>query len=350
MKIVFITDSLTSGGAERVISILASALSSKKYSVEIICLRGHELFYKIDNRVKILYADDYSEYWLLKLLWMRRYISESYIIIAFMTKVYIFTLISLFLKKTKIICSERNDPRFTAIPWKVLRRILLPKASALVVQTDSIKSFFSYGIQKKTFVIYNPIDQSQICSTSWNPASHKILAVGRTDKQKNYPMMIKAFNRIHQIFPEYYLDIWSGRGEQETEIQNLIQQYNAAGYIHMRGRSNDISKEYIGTYMFIMSSNYEGFSNSLMEVLCSGLPVISTNVSGAADVIISGYNGFLSPVGDEDAFYAAMKKLIEDKSLAFTLSSNACKCHDLFDVDSICKQWVSLIDSFTIVH
>ena len=97
-------------------------------------------------------------------------------------------------------------------------------------------------------------------------------------------------------------------------------------------------------YMFVMSSDYEGLSNALIEALCSGLPVISTKVSGATDVIRSGENGILVEIRDEKGFYSAMKKLIENPDDAGVLAKEAIKSRERFEKEYVCGQWESLIN------
>ena len=344
-RIIFVTDSMTSGGAERVISILANKFSNK-YNVVILCLRKSKLFYEISPKVDIVSLDDKSSGLISKFFLLRRFIEKDDIVVPFMVEVYDIVLLSQLFRKRIIIPSERNDPRYKDIIWKLLRWLLLPKATAFVVQTETIKCYFPRFIQKKTTVIYNPINATQYYHGLWNQSSKVILAIGRTDRQKNYPMMLKAFYRIHQDYPEYELQIWSGRGEQEEELKAWIEDKNALAYIKLMGRTQNVSKEYSKAYMFVMTSNYEGFSNSLMEALCSGIPVVSTKVSGALDVIKNNKNGMLVGINDEKAFYESMKLLLTYPDLASSISEEAKKVRPLFDEDTICTKWYQLIEKY----
>ncbi len=210
MRLIFVTDTLSSGGAERVVSILANHFSCK-FATEIICLRRREVFFQINPSVKIVYACDDNQGWLNRMVWIRHYVRPDDVVIPFMVKVYCVVLLSLIGKKITIIASERNDPRSTPLTWKWLRWILLHKVNRLVVQTKEIKNYFSNNIQKKTDIIMNPVEIEQCSSTPWDRISRTILAIGRTDDQKNYPMMIRAFNKIRMNHPEYRLDIWGNR-------------------------------------------------------------------------------------------------------------------------------------------
>lgn len=350
MRLIFITDTLSSGGAERVISILANYFAPQK-NTEIICLRKKEVFYDISPKVKILYADDYAKGWIGKLRWLRHYVESNDILLPFMVKVYCVTLIALLGEKVCVIASERNDPSTTGWPWKLIRPLLLYKVKALVVQTQYIKNFFSEWVKKKIEIIMNPVDLHNCSQDKWSQNSKLILAVGRTDIQKNYPMLIRCFSKLHQSFPEYRLEIWGNReiSEEGENLRKQIIQLNASDYITINDRTNDMAGLYAKAYMFVMSSDYEGLSNALIEALCSGLPVVSTKVSGATDVIQSGQNGILVDVRDETGFYEAMKRLIINNEEASRMSANALQSRLLFEKEKICGQWERLINKYSSV-
>ena len=90
MRLIFVTDTLASGGAERVISVLSNKLCNEYDQIEIICLRKHLVFYKLDPRVKVIFADDFSNGWLSKMYWLRNYVKKSDVVIAFMIAAAVF--------------------------------------------------------------------------------------------------------------------------------------------------------------------------------------------------------------------------------------------------------------------
>ena len=97
--------------------------------------------------------------------------------------------------------------------------------------------------------------------------------------------------------------------------------------------------------MFVSSSDWEGFPNSVMEALAVGLPTISTNCDfGPRDMIRDHENGLLVPVGNIAALAHAMTELAENSDLAARLSKEAVKVREIFDVDRIGHQWLDLIE------
>ena len=347
MRLVFVTDTLASGGAERVISILANNLCLQYDNVEIVCLRKHLVFYDINPKVKIVFAEDHSQGWISKIWWLRRYIKKDDIVVSFMIRVYCVTLLALLGLKRCKITSERNDPRVADWKWKVMRELLLPTSTKHVVQTLEIKKYFSPHIQKKVAIIYNPINPKQCSNKDWNVSRTSILAMARLDRQKNYPMMIRAFLKFHEKYPQFVLNIWGNRvnDEQYEEVRQMIVDNNAVDFIRINGRCHNVAEEYGKAYMFLLTSNFEGFSNSMMEAVCSGVPTISTKVSGANELIVDGLNGFLVDLNSDEQLYNSMVKLAENPSLAASMSKEGQKARVKFDEIRIVGEWKALFNS-----
>ena len=346
-KLAFVTDTLSSGGAERVLSILTKLLADDYDKITIICLRKKPVFYEIDPRVEILFVDDFidSPSWPKRLLGLRKIVvSNNYdVVIPFMVRVYTFTLTALLGVKTKIISAERNDPNAIPRYLKVVRNLLLRRSDLITVQTENIKSAFPKSLQSKIRVIYNPV-LLKVNENEWCSESKQIITIGRLDPQKNQTMMFEAFSEIHAKHPDFILSVF-GVGPSEQILKDKIKELNAENYIFLEGRSSEIEKHLKSSYLFVMSSNYEGFSNALIEAIFSGLPIISTKVSGAVDIIKSGENGILTDINDKQQLVDAFDTLLSDKRLAQTFSLKVKKQADHFQPQNIKAKWINAIDS-----
>ena len=223
MKTVFIAANLNSGGAERVMSLLANQFIENGYEVEFIFLKNDIRFYPLHQNVKIKVAENEcgSTSLFKKLIWMRKYIEHNKpdAIFAFRIAVYSVTLISLLGVKVPVIASERNDPRFYSFAWKAIQAALLPLANHFVVQTQHIKDYFPKFIQKKTDIIFNPVTE-KVFSLPDIPKEKRIISVGRLHSQKNQKMMIEAFARVSEEFPEWKLVIY-GEGPERDSLESL---------------------------------------------------------------------------------------------------------------------------------
>ena len=349
-KIAFVIDTMHPGGSERVISVLANGLSQKSVCVTIICLRGDSCFYKLDKDVDIIYLEkDYNtDSFFKKLFILRSYINNSNfdVIIPFMTGVYTFTLLSLLGLGKTIICSERIDPRATPLVRKFLRLLLLPTAAHLVVQTEQIKSYYPRSIQKKCSIIYNPVSDTFFEDRHFVQKS-RFVSVGRLAPQKNQQMLIDAFGSVYKKHPEYSLSIF-GEGPLKDELNAYIEAKNLQNAIRLEGTSSDISKELQSSFAFCLTSDFEGMSNAMIEALCAGIPLISTNVSGAKELLGENEGGIIVPVRDTEAFAAAMNHLIESPDAVERMRGYNLKKREEFRTEQIVNKWLEIIERFSV--
>ena len=342
MKICFVTSTLISGGSERVMSLLANRFAEDGYEVEIININKHVVFYPIDSRIVLRFAEDeVGTSVLKKLLWLRRYVKKNRpdVVIPFMEAVYCFTLIALIGCKVQVISSERIDPRKSPFLRNILRRIILPLTDWLVVQTQDIKAFYPRFIQKKTSIIYNPVSE-QVFNLPQVEKEDVVISVGKLDDQKNHALLIRAFSKVAQDFPTWKLIIY-GEGPLRDSLQIIINSLELTGRVLMPGRSNRVIEEMNRSKIFAFSSNYEGMSNAILEAVCVGLPVVTTNVSGAEELVQDG--GYVVPIGSETQLVESLRSLMDDSSLRSQMGEQNKKRAHEYDIDLIYRQWESLI-------
>lgn len=350
MKIIFTLASLGSGGAERVVTLLANRMNAMGHRVEIICLKYDDVYYQTNKDIKVVLAQ-HMGHSVPELLWLRKHIrkEKANVVIAFTEGVYCFTIASLLGTGIPVIASERLDP--SAMTWKrnLLKRVLLPYADWLVVQTQTIKDYFPKKIQEKTSVIYNPVndevfEESETGIT--NPLelkSNRIISVARLFPQKNQEMMIRAFAKIADDFPDWQLVIF-GEGPLRKNLQLIIDGLQLTNRIVLQGRTEHVIDELRKSKVFCLSSDYEGMSNSMIEAICVGLPIVSTRVSGTDELIKNGVNGFLVEIGDETGMALALKRLMQNEELMKQIGEANKRQASLFMLDKIVNDWISLIN------
>jgi glycosyltransferase involved in cell wall biosynthesis len=347
MKIIFSLASLGSGGAERVVSLLANKMVEQGLQVEIICLKFNEVYYQLHPEVKVTLAMQQTKNRLTEVFWLRKHIKQEKpdVVIAFTEGVYCFTIATLLGTKIPVIASERLDP--SAMTWKrnLLKRLLLPYADWLVVQTKTIKEYFPMNIQKKTSVIYNPVRESISHSTLHTPHStlNQIISVARLYPQKNQEMMIRAFAKIADKYPDWELVIY-GEGPRRQSLQLIIDNLQLTDRVQLPGRTEKVIDELRKSKIFCLSSDYEGMSNSMIEAICVGLPVVSTKVSGTDELIQDGVNGLLVDIGDEQGMTDALEKLIQDEELMKKMGEENREKASLFQIETIVNEWMKLIN------
>ena len=85
--------------------------------------------------------------------------------------------------------------------------------------------------------------------------------------------------------------------------------------------------------------------NALIEAMCLGLPCISTDVSGASDLITSGKNGEIVDVGDTQELAARMRMLLANDDVRNKFAASAVKLNETLNVQGIVRQWIQYLDS-----
>ena len=111
----------------------------------------------------------------------------------------------------------------------------------------------------------------------------------------------------------------------------------------LEGFRDDIHEQIRSAKMFVLSSDYEGMSNALMEAMMMGLPCISTSCTGSDELIEDGKTGLLVPVGDEQSMTESMLKLAEDEGLCNRLSDQAQLCSLDYTVDRVIRAWERIL-------
>ena len=209
----------------------------------------------------------------------------------------------------------------------------------MIFQTEMAKSFFPDAIQKKGVVLKNPVDAQRIPEQYTGERERVIVGAGRLSQQKNMPLLLKAFARFAPNHPEFKLRIF-GEGELREELTELARSLQIAGQVELPGRSTALLEKMNSSAMFVLSSDYEGMPNVLLEAMCMGMPCISTDCpsGGPRELIKDGVNGLLVPVGDEAALYEAMERMA-DRVFATQLADAAYEIREELTSRDVFVSW-----------
>lgn len=351
MRIVFIVGSLAGGGAERVVSELAAQMSNQGDNVSIILVAQNKVTYHIPENVSIIDCATIqakrgmSFFKRIKKIRREIEIINPDVCISFTVGVNIYSIISCMFSEYKLVIAERNDPRYDPTDrfTRCLRKLLYPFADKYVFQTNGEKEFFSKAIQKKSIVIPNPVDPDM--PKPYNGVRRKtFVSAVRLFPQKNIKMSIDAFKIVYALYPDYRFEIY-GDGPLRSELQCYIDSVGLGNVITLKGSTNTLYEDIKDAFAFLLSSNYEGISNSMLESMALGLPTISTDYpsGGARETIENGKNGFVVPVGGTNEMAEKMIALIENKELYDRLSNNAPKVRETYKSGVITEKWIAYI-------
>lgn len=346
MKVMFIIPSMSGGGAERVISVLANEFINRNVSVKILMTAGSNCVYKMDSAIEIITVGERTGGSMCKrarrIMRMRKVFKQNrdYLLIAFEPNTAFFSCLAKAGLGMKIISSERNDPR--AFANKRIRRYAYLHSDKVVFQTEDAMQYFQEEIRCKGRIIANPISKG-LPDSYHGERKHTVVAVGRLERQKNHANLLSAFGQFVQRYPEYVLHLY-GTGTLEKELYDLAKKLEIDNKVIFEGFHKDVLNEIKDAGMYVLSSDYEGISNSLLEAMGIGLPVISTDCpcGGSRMCVQDGINGLLIPTGNSNALSDAMEKIAGSGKFANDIGRAAFEIRNKFSIESIADQWMEL--------
>lgn len=337
---------LSGGGAERVTCNLANYLDESGHIVDVITLSDKKGTYRLNDdirRVCLMKEDERTNPMhnlCLRQRRLRQYVLNNRDVVCYVAMLPLVVFMMTQLKKRvdgKIIISERNNPTSHSLTEKIMMKSAARRCDGLVVQTEEISEWYK-GIKEK-IVIPNAINKDIVIPRR-KKIEKKIVAVGRLEKQKNYPMLIKAFSILSTLYPEYVLEIY-GQGRQKEKIEKSIKKYRIEDRVRLMGYVDNVSELISNASCFVMTSNYEGIPNALIEAMCIGLPCIATDCDGggAKSLIKDGKNGFLIGKNDVSNLVKLMRLIISDAKRANELGENAKRIKDTIGYEVIYGKW-----------
>lgn len=387
-KVLFLISVMQGGGAERVITVLSDMLVKNGYDVSVIVtsdIKGNSRLELLNPEVKTFFLTDYEEehhsFASKSLLFVARVfgklglseyssilkyrsrnigkvkalkrllkLSGGSAVISFLNEPIFLSLLAK--GKNKVIISERNNPEEFVKTKTTMAFIhkMYPKADIMVCQSPDAQKWYNNNSSVKTTVIYNPI-KTDLPEPYAGARNRKIVNYCRIASEKNLALLITAFALIKEEYSEYELFIYGnaiGKAGDDylKDINGIIKEKNLCDSVHILPARNDIHDVIKDCAMFVSSSDFEGMSNSMLEAMAMGMPCVCTDcpAGGARAVITDHVNGILTPVGDAEALYQAMKELIDNPELANRLGENAVKVREEQSTEKIIKKWMELID------
>lgn len=350
MKISFFIGSMGGGGAERVISILANHYASKGWKVDIALLLKNEVGYKLDGRINIVdLTGRQASYlknlpgWVMKI---RKYLKTSKPdrVVSFVGRINVLVLMSSLGLKIPVVASERNDPKHDGRGKFMLslcnKSYSFKHCTAIVHQTKYEESCFNSLLARKSYIIPNPIEVN-VERTQEN--KYRIVTAGRLIEQKNHKMLVEAVSYLSKEFSKLCVDIY-GDGALKDKLQQQIDDVCLSERVKLCGNVSDLHHRINTASIFVMTSDFEGLSNALLEAMMLGLCCITTDYPGVEEVIVDEKNGIIVPRGDARALGEAIKRVVKDDALRHTLRCNALETSKRYKKESVLKMWEQVIE------
>ena len=348
MKILFYINTLEHGGAERVLANLANQFNDNKYCVVFVTsfpvneeyvLNSSIVRYNLEDKEVLTGALKRNVNRIKKLINVVKRECPD-IIVSFLPEPNFRSIIVSKICNIPCVVSVRNDPNqeYKLKSHYLAQKILYPLSSGIVFQTLDAKNWFNKKIRDKSTIIMNQVNPKFYNVEHLSDSYY--VAVGRLTSQKNFSLLIYAFANFLKKHSNAILRIY-GNGNEEIELNQLIHNLHVENNIFLMGQSNDISKELAYAKALIMSSDYEGMPNVLLEAMASGVPVISTDCpcGGPKMLIKNMETGLLVPVRDKDALSNSLIFFEEHEELQNSIKMNLRKEALKFRPEHIFSKW-----------
>lgn len=248
-------------------------------------------------------------------------------------------------KNFKLLISEHNSLSLQYRDWGRIHRWLMRCSMAFSYRLADSRVAVSKGVASDVAalaglsagsfeVIHNPVPSRALPSQAeldkaellWSaPCGERIITVGSMKAQKNHPLLLKAFARMAR--PGARL-MFLGDGAGRQDLVSLAHELGVFDRVIFAGFHSDPTPFYLTADLFVLSSNYEGFGNVVVEAMACGTPVVSTDCpSGPSEILEDGKYGRLVPVGDVDAMAAAIEAALDEQVTPEYLKARASDFH-----------------------
>lgn len=368
-RVTLVIYALGRGGAERIITELANHWAEKEHEVRLVTFAPDtESPYALNPKVRreclqfggtsptVLHAV-FRNFSALSRLRRTFRTQRPDVVLSFMTRANVLTLLAGWRLKCRKIISERIDPRFAHVSpiWRLARRMSYGLASRIVVQTDAVRAWGA-GVSAawRCAVIPNPLSRSfndeplsasDLRRTSGLPTTVRILiGMGRLESQKGFDLLIRAFSDCHVHHPQWHLVI-VGEGQERGRLLEFARDCGVGAQVHFPGLSQSPRQWLQQADLFVLSSRYEGFPNVLLEAMACGLPVVSFACpSGPDEIIRDGEDGVLVKNGDIRELGRTLDTLMGDNARRAELGDNARRNVQRYSPAAVLPLWDKLLE------
>ena len=336
-RISFVLPSMSGGGAERVTASLVNGAARRGHSVDLLLMRreGPNLA-RVDPAVRIV---DLGAQRIRNVVgplfrYLRRERPEALQVSMWPLTIAAIVAAKLARSGTKVITTDHitlsqeyggSPPRIALL--KASTRLFYPWADLRIAVSRGSATDLSRLSRSRVDTIYNPIPpitDGSVAKGEWPEGKRKILAAGRLIEQKNHLLLLNA---VRQIDPELEVClVIMGEGEMRPALQDRIVELGLERRVRLPGYVDDPAPYYRSADVFVLSSDYEGFGNVIVEAMSAGLPVVSTDCpDGPREILANGKFGTLVPCGDSKALAGAIEAALGEPTNSDRLRSRAAE-------------------------
>jgi glycosyltransferase involved in cell wall biosynthesis len=361
VKVSILLPDLRGGGAERVNIDLAHEFARAGYEVEFVLRQARGEF--LEEARKAFPVTDLAvprvRFLLPKLVSYLKMHRPDFLIAAMWPLTVIAPIAQHIARSScRVLVSEHGMLSAQYRDWGVLHRAVLRVSTGIGyrladhrvgVSTGLIQDMASLSRMRigRFHVIHNPVpshpepsaETVRDAASRWcSPRGARIVTVGSMKAVKNQPLLLRAFAQLD--FPNARL-MFVGDGAEREALLSLAEELGVADRVILAGFQPDPTPFYKTADLFVLSSDYEGFGNVIVEALACGTPVVSTDCpSGPGEILDHGRFGRLVPVGDANALANAIREALEAPVDRDALKNRAAE----FSPEIAARKYLDLLD------
>ena len=381
MRITLVIAGLGGGGAERVVVNLVNAWSTCGYEPTILTISQNTIppAYAIEPGVALRdigwprWARDYELnhtaiapimrglqtarcpelVYDIRMLALLRYAildTKPAVVLSFIDQTNVRVLAAMHETNVPVIVCEVTDARYVWIGmWQHGREMLYPRAAAVVAPDPVIAEWFA-ARGNRALAIHNPLvaPAAPVCAP--RGPRRRVVTVSRLSHEKQPDLLLLAFARIAQRYPEWDLEFY-GDGPMRNTLEHMAEDLAPPGRIKICGFSNDPYGALSGADIFVSASRIEGFGNAIWEALAAGLPVVAIDAGPSVRRMVRhAVDGLIVNHNNVPSLAAALERLLGNEAERKTFASRAPEVLERFSMQSALRQWDKLLRSVSHTH
>lgn len=340
LKILFVLQTLRTGGSERIVKELSENLSAEKFEPYVLSLTDgemHQEFLDMGISTSCVHKKGKDTLDIVKKI--SRYIKANGITLinAHHLSPFVHAFFAAKLNRCRLLYTAHTCQEVDLLPpfWAALGRYMLKACDgAIGISNDISDSMHAkFGLSnRKIFTIENAINISRFeieidlsekkRELGFADGDRIIGSVGSLGQQKNYPNLIRAFKIIKEKMDNVRLLI-IGEGKRRPELQDLIESLGLDGHAVLAGARLDVPELMQIMDVYCLASDFEGIPLTMLEAMAATRAIVGTDVIGIRDIVENGKTGLLVPPNDSNALSQALIEVLQSDALSKKLSANA---------------------------
>lgn len=333
-RVLQLIGSFHQGGSERQAVALASMLKKEgSFDVSIATMNREGVLLKDAETVaggeiaEFPLTSFYDSNFLRQARRCAKYLRDNKIDVVHTHDFYtnVFGMVSAALARVPVrIASKRETRGMRSRAQEFVERLAFSRAHAIIANSESTRDYLAGSIREKTHVIYNGVDLTHFNADghSTNGGRSVAMVANLRHDVKNVPMFLRAAKRVVADIPDANFVI-AGEGELESQLKNTAKLIGVADNVRFVGRCADVPTLLAKSNACVLTSRAEGFSNSILEYMAAGKPVVATNVGGASEAIVDGETGYLVASDDDEAMAKRLSEILGDAKRAGEMGEKA---------------------------